>query len=425
MGWPDEPISWLDIAGLAAAPEGWARYGHPEWGQFKFGHTHPDSSNTGRLAISSFIYAALGETEGLTPDMVKSSRAREALRKLELNTYHYGVSSKSLAIKMAERGPGYLSAGTNSEIGVLATNFFQENLMQSPWTMVFVFPEGSVMWSDNPFCILDTDWVIDEQREAAEVYHEFLMSQEAQELAIDEWLRPAAASIPLTGDFNLDMGTDPRMKAGTWAVESVSGETAAAISDVFHEVKKRATVNIVLDTSQSMAGRKHSEAINATVSFLKAYARDRDDEITVTIFNDEVITLEPSGRIGEVGEQLAGIVETIFPEGNTVLFDALCESVEAINMREEQAAKEGDPRLYGIVLLSDGDDTNSERNESDMLECVPVTESAEGVKVFTVAYGDEANVDLLTRVANRTGAKFYEGNPDNIDEILLEILYEQ
>jgi Ca-activated chloride channel family protein len=99
--------------------------------------------------------------------------------------------------------------------------------------------------------------------------------------------------------------------------------------------------------------------------------------------------------------------------------------VEAINMREEQAAKEGDPRLYGIVLLSDGDDTNSERNESDMLECVPVTESAEGVKVFTVAYGDEANVDLLTRVANRTGAKFYEGNPDNIDEILLEILYEQ
>ncbi|MBI4630596.1 MAG: substrate-binding domain-containing protein [Chloroflexi bacterium] len=47
LGWPDKPISWNDIAALSANPKGWASVGHPEWGQFKFGHTHPTYSNVG------------------------------------------------------------------------------------------------------------------------------------------------------------------------------------------------------------------------------------------------------------------------------------------------------------------------------------------------------------------------------------------
>ncbi len=34
MGWPDEPIGWDEIVALASDPDGWDRYGHPEWGQF-------------------------------------------------------------------------------------------------------------------------------------------------------------------------------------------------------------------------------------------------------------------------------------------------------------------------------------------------------------------------------------------------------
>lgn len=424
LGWPNDPISWQEIDELAADPEGWAAYGHPEWGQFKFGHTHPDSSNTGFLAITSFFYAALGVTEGLTPQLIKSDEARIALHTLELNTYHYGLSSRSLSEKMVAGGPGYLSAATNSEIGVLATNHFQANDMQPPFTLVFVMPEGSVMWSDNPFCILDTDWVTEDQRQAANIYHDFLISREAQELAVEEWLRPADTSVPLSGDFLTGI-TDPEIKVGDWAVESVSGETAAAILDVFHEEKKRASVIIVLDNSASMAGAKHRQAIDAAIAFLNTYSRDPDDEITITLFNDQVIDLSPSGRIGDVGESLISTIRTIFPEGNTALYDAVCETMAAINEREEQAAAVEDPRLYAIVLLSDGKDTNSTRTESDMWDCVPVRETAVGVKIYTIAYGDEADIDLLTRLANRTGGEVYEGSPEDIEEILLEILYEQ
>jgi Ca-activated chloride channel family protein len=32
LGWPDTPIGWDDLADLSTNPEGWAAYGHPEWG---------------------------------------------------------------------------------------------------------------------------------------------------------------------------------------------------------------------------------------------------------------------------------------------------------------------------------------------------------------------------------------------------------
>src|SRR5262245_23082688 len=47
MGWPQRPIGWADVARFATEEAGWSRYGHPEWGAFKFGHTHPRYSNSG------------------------------------------------------------------------------------------------------------------------------------------------------------------------------------------------------------------------------------------------------------------------------------------------------------------------------------------------------------------------------------------
>ena len=66
MGWPDKPIGWKQIAELAGDPQGWAKYGHPEWGQFKFGHAHPEQSSTGMSMLTTLAYAAAGKTSGLT-----------------------------------------------------------------------------------------------------------------------------------------------------------------------------------------------------------------------------------------------------------------------------------------------------------------------------------------------------------------------
>ena len=44
-----------------------------------------------------------------------------------------------------------------------------------------------------------------------------------------------------------------------------------------------------------------------------------------------------------------------------------------------------------------------------------------GVKIFTIAYGDNANGDELTKIANTAGGKEYAGNPQNIKSVYNQI----
>ena len=73
LGYPSKHLGWLDIAGVAAKPGGWSAYGHPEWGKFRWGHAHPDA-NSGFLSVVSEVYAALGKTDGITPEDLRSPR---------------------------------------------------------------------------------------------------------------------------------------------------------------------------------------------------------------------------------------------------------------------------------------------------------------------------------------------------------------
>ncbi len=114
LGWPDTPISWDDLVQLSANPDGWASKGHPEWGNFKFGHTHPTYSNVGLQMMTALAYSALGTTSGLRPDEVYSDTVVDAFHFVEQNTWHYGIQSRTLMNTMVLRGPNYLHAITSS-----------------------------------------------------------------------------------------------------------------------------------------------------------------------------------------------------------------------------------------------------------------------------------------------------------------------
>ncbi len=77
------------------------------------------------------------------------------------------------------------------------------------------------------------------------------------------------------------------------------------------------------------------------------------------------------------------------------------------------------------MLLSDGKDTSSTRTQNEMLRCLPSGESITGVKIFTIAYGDDADADLMLRIANRTNGRMFAGDPNNIEKIYNAISAEQ
>jgi Ca-activated chloride channel homolog len=43
------------------------------------------------------------------------------------------------------------------------------------------------------------------------------------------------------------------------------------------------------------------------------------------------------------------------------------------------------------------------------------------VKVFTIAYGSDADANGLTKIANSTEAQEYTGTPQNIQQIYIQI----
>jgi Ca-activated chloride channel family protein len=65
----------------------------------------------------------------------------------------------------------------------------------------------------------------------------------------------------------------------------------------------------------------------------------------------------------------------------------------------------GDERLYGIVLLSEGkNEMSGGPSKMDMLKRLPSGTEATATKIFTIAYGDDADAELPQTIANRTNA---------------------
>ncbi len=419
LGWPDKPISWKQIIALSSDPNGWATYGNSIWGQFTFGHSHPQYSSTGFNLLASLAYAAAGKTAGLSPQDVKSPAVKEAFRKVEKNTYYYGNSTTALLNPMETRGASYLHAAMATETAVL---YPDANKKTTNFDIVFVFPAEGTYWMDNPTCILDASWVTPEQREAAALYREHLLSPASQELAVDIGLRPAIPGIEIHCPICLDGGTDPRMsREAVPPLEPVSADTKAAILEVFYETKKKATVFVVLDQSGSMRGDKLTNAISATQNFMARL--DPADKVQVNVFSYQVESLNALGARSAVQEGLFRELAQLKPSGKTLLNDAICTAMQAAQSARERDRAAGEARLYGIVLITDGIEGGSE--QTDPLACLPRGEGTDTIKIFTIAYGKNADAKLLKQIADLTNAKAYTGDPATIEQVYQDIQTQQ
>jgi Ca-activated chloride channel family protein len=416
LGWPDKPLGWQDMAELATNPEGWAAYGHPEWGQFKFGHAHPDFSNSAMLSMISEVYSAAGKTAGLTVEDIKSQPVRDNVGAVEQAIVHYGKWDKWILDKMVERGPEYLHATPTYENNVVDYN--RQHAAELRFPLAAIYPRDGTFWVDNPLCILDADWVTDEQREAAEVFHDFFLSPEQQQKAVQWALRPADSRIGLSEPIDLAHGAVPSMTPDNVPpLKEPSDEVVGYVSELWHEVKKKAVCVVLLDRSGSMKGGKMKAAVEGVNLFIDQM--NPEDQIIVVIFNDLITELRPIGAVGEVGEPLRTKISNIYAESGTALHQTVIYGIDRIEgLRNEY----GDERLYGIVLLSDGkNEMPSGPSKMDMLNRLPSGTEAAATKIFTIAYGDDADVELLQTIANRTNALSLTGTEKNIAEIYLAI----
>jgi Ca-activated chloride channel family protein len=420
LGWPDKPIGLSDIAKLAADPNGWASFKHPEWGTFKFGHGHPDYSNSGLLTMIAATYAGAGLTSGLTPDIVKSATVITSVRALEQSVFHYGRLSTDLFDRMTVRGPGYLHAITAFESDVVKWNRQHGSELRFP--LVFIAPADGTFWTEHPYCILDgADWVTAEQKEAAEIFKKYLLDPAQQAAAVTVGLRPADLAVPLIAPLDAANGANPNVTAkNSPNLEYPADETVTHILDVFHQVKKKATVILIVDTSGSMLGEKLKGALDGANSFLQQM--EPDERVSVIAFASKINELNAVGRVGDVREELAQRVAGLYAQGNTALHQVVITALDRMDEIQKQDTANGENRLYGIVLLTDGkNEISGGPSEADLLSRLPAGDQPGGVKLFTISYGADANKDLMKTLANRTNGKNFEGTPQNIRSVYLAI----
>jgi Ca-activated chloride channel family protein len=408
LGWPGKPLGWADLLRVSGDSKGWGSFDHPEWGGFKLGHTHPEFSNSGILSVLAEAYAGAKKTRGLNLEDLDSKKTQSFIRSVESTIVHYGKSTGFFADKMVERGPTYLSAA------VLYENLVIESYSKpspSGFPIVALYPREGTFWSDHPYAILDADWVDADSRDAAEQFLTFLKAKPAQERALELGFRPADASIPIRSPVDSDHGVDP--KQPQTLLEVPAAPVLKRLLEIWKTAKRRTDVVLVFDKSGSMQGRPLAQAKQGAKAFLGTL--QDQDQATLIFFDHRVFPPIGPLTLDRGRSELLSRIDTAIADGGTSLYEAIAVAYKAALAR----AREDPARIHALVVMTDGRDESSRMTLDDLRRQLTTEDSP--VRVFTIAYGDQADPKVLERIAEAAKGTSAKGTAENIVQVYEEM----
>jgi Ca-activated chloride channel family protein len=415
--WPSATpqCTWERVRTLAASPNGWAMFGHPEWGKFKLGYGYVGESNSGTLTAAILCMRGMRKIRGLTmEDVAADNGCGRMISDVEKAKVHSGKKSAWLLDRMRTGGPEYLDAITAYEHEVVEFNQNPAGLREP---MVAVYPQDGTVLVTHPYAILDgASWVTADQVKAAELFRQFLLSSQEQSLLLPKGFRPADPKTPLGAPLEPANGVNPAAKLA--ALEMPESLVLDRIREVWHGLKKHAYIAIVFDKSGSMAGEKITQAIRGTQAFIAAM--DPKDWFAWIPFDDQIYA-RTQGLKSDSGERLINDIRSTTAGNGTALYDTVALAIDMVNRRRSEL---GDSVRYGIVILSDGEDTSSRNLTLSLLEArlKPSERDATGIQIQAIGIGDDADDAVLSKIANLANGKYWKvKNPANVVEVYKEI----
>jgi Ca-activated chloride channel homolog len=404
MGWPAKSIGWADILELSRDSRGWAKYGKPQFGSFKFGHTHPEYSNSGISALLATLYAGSGKARDLTLDDLRKPEVAEHLKGVQQSVVHYGRSTGFFGTRLNEDGPGYLSAA------VLYENMVIESYAKpGQFPLVCIYPREGTIWSDHPVGIVQREWVTADHKEAGQKLIEFLRAPEQQQKALQFGFRPAEGSIG--APIDADHGADP---AEPKTILDLPGaDVINASIELWRKNKKHATIALVFDRSGSM---KEENRIVAARDGAREFVNmlGAEDELILVPFSSGIEPIE-IGNVGANRQAALQTIDGIIPEGGTNLYKAVSDARAMLMKR----AKPG--RIYAIVVLTDGEDNGKSLTLNQLLEQFAGDIETGGIRVFSIGYGKGAKLDDLKKISRQSKGEAYKGEIGNIIKVFRDI----
>jgi len=212
-------------------------------GLVNLAHTDPRSSNSGFMATMMMVSAYLNEDPkiptNITLDDLGDSDIQQWMREIESAAILYGKSTGFLGRYMRDEGPDDL------QITILYENVVQDYTLEAEvkfgQKMVAVYPDEGVLFSDHPFCILEADWVSEEQKMVATEFLNFLNQKELIMKAIGTGFRPINDSLLLdpevqaiyNASFNAEHGVTNNPGIFTELNSTIDGNVISRIPDLW------------------------------------------------------------------------------------------------------------------------------------------------------------------------------------------------
>lgn len=446
LGYPDTPIGFADILALTRDPQGWGGKGHPEWGPFRLGKTNPNFSTSGLSALVAQAYAATGKTSGLSSEDLDNPAVAQFATDVESSVVHYGDTTLTFLnnwYRADVRGNPlqYVSAAAVEEKSVIDYNTGNPDGILDPGEeareprepLVAIYPEEGTLFSNHPLFVLDADWVSAEERDAAQLFVDYAGTAENQEKVLRYGFRPGNPEVPVGDPISEENGVDPATPETLLEVPQPA--VLAGLLEDWEVQRKSARVLLLIDVSGSMGDPGDPSSGETKLDLAKAAAVQAldqfkdDDLVGLWTFSTElgpqadqnILEVQEPARVGDVREQLANQIRDLVPVANTPLYEATDEAYQA-------ALEAYDPaRINAIVVLSDGQNQDGDgTDDSDQLEelLTSLRGSSEGqmtrpVRVFPIAYGEDADQSTLRQIADATSAAAYDASdPTTIDRVL-------
>lgn len=409
-----EDIGWEELLLVLEAQNGWQDFGLPDARRtVYYGHTDPFVSSTGLSTLISEYYAAARKNgftgRVLTMDEVTDETVRDGVRQIESLIRHYSSRTTEFKNYIAQ-GPEYLDFVALEENDLIAINRGLTDY-KPPERLVALYPKEGTFWHEHPMGIINASWVTPEQQAAAKVFVDYVLLPAQQEFLMSFGFRPANPDVPLGFPFEEQYGV--RVDQQINVLDVPEPEVIAAIQESWSFVKKQADILLLIDVSGSMGQENRLEqAKQAALVFIDRL--DTNNRVGLAVFDTTINMIVPLDNLESNQNALRTAISALQPLGGTALFDAVGNTVQTLN-----AADETD-RIRAVVLLSDGQDTESV--EFDLAETATVIEASRNdlnpVILVPVAYGSDADIRSLSRLASASKTTLLSGDPNNIQQLL-------
>ncbi len=439
LGWPDESLTWTDVAELTASDDAWAERDRPAWGPFTLSLVE-DLASEPSIGAMAALTRALGALP--SPDHPVGAlgeeqfQARAQLLELERKVEYLGASTAEQLDRIRaadERGAllGTVSALPLTEQMVWRYNGGAAGDDAPDTALAAWYPKDGSSDADYPYVRLDASWTNEQTDVAATAFLDALVSGYGSTQLRAAGFRDETRQA--TPELFGGRGVQPDLAPGEPA--PVPAQIVGPLVQAWRALSQTGNLLAVVDVSGSMrtlvpgtdATRLDlsKQGLEAGLALLDPASSAGLWEFSTDLVgsNDHRI-LVPIGPLdGEVSvgvtrrdAQLAA-VRGLTPRADTGLYDTIAASYAYLLDNFEPGA------INAVIFFTDGqnDDQDGITFRQLRRRLRDLVHPEREVLFVGVAYGRDADFDALKAVTSITGGMLYTlERPEDIRDVFID-----